>query len=495
MRHLFLLFISLSVFFTISISQDNYSATYEAGPSMQVYRMGHFSATLSNGSVILVGGHGTNFVSLNTLEVYNPHANECTVHTMNYIHDFGAVCRLTDSSWLIAGGALDLGVAPGTNTAEIYFSGSNTFVPTGTMNYQRCGNTGILLGNGKVLIAGGWYSEGSATYTEIYDPTTQSFTPAAALNTPRSYPVLIPTHDSGAVVVGGLPIYGGTFYERVEYYNPSTNSFSVLSEQLIPTESGWSTYFSAYNRPIEEQMTSDGKFLLGVWRTTDLGTEYGLMTFNPATKEFQQLALAEPLPLSNVISFIGAPLVEKEKNLAYWFGVRPTSSVPWQIELCVIDLSSLRWTLATPSYSAPYYWGSVGINRTLNGKILISGGTNRTDYYYNFYPVNNTMLVTPSKISAVADGNGSPATYTLHTNYPNPFNPATTISFTLPSHSFVSLKIYDLNGKEVATIVSGELPEGEHAFRWDASGMSSGVYYYRLVTERSVETKKMVLLR
>jgi hypothetical protein len=88
-----------------------------------------------------------------------------------------------------------------------------------------------------------------------------------------------------------------------------------------------------------------------------------------------------------------------------------------------------------------------------------------------------------------------PMNYTLSQNYPNPFNPSTTISFTLPSRSFVAFKIFDLLGREVATIVSEALSAGTYTRRWNADGLSSGVYFYRLQAGTFIETKKLVLLR
>lgn len=85
--------------------------------------------------------------------------------------------------------------------------------------------------------------------------------------------------------------------------------------------------------------------------------------------------------------------------------------------------------------------------------------------------------------------------FSLCHNYPNPFNPATTISFTLPSRSFVSLKVFDGLGREVATIVSGEMSAGSYSKQWDASGLPSGVYFYRLQAGSFTETKKLILLR
>jgi photosystem II stability/assembly factor-like uncharacterized protein len=90
---------------------------------------------------------------------------------------------------------------------------------------------------------------------------------------------------------------------------------------------------------------------------------------------------------------------------------------------------------------------------------------------------------------------GLPKEFSLHQNYPNPFNPATTISFYLPSKSFVSLKIFDLLGKEIATIVSEEMPAGSYSRQWNAAKISSGIYFYRLQASAFIETKKLILLR
>ena len=80
-------------------------------------------------------------------------------------------------------------------------------------------------------------------------------------------------------------------------------------------------------------------------------------------------------------------------------------------------------------------------------------------------------------------------------NYPNPFNPSTNINFTLPNTEFVTLKIYDILGKEVKTIVNEELSAGNYTKTWDANNLSSGVYFYKLTAGKFTETKKMMLVR
>jgi hypothetical protein len=98
-----------------------------------------------------------------------------------------------------------------------------------------------------------------------------------------------------------------------------------------------------------------------------------------------------------------------------------------------------------------------------------------------------------------------PEVFELKQNYPNPFNPATTISFSLVSTSIVSLRIYNVLGQEVASLMDAEvLDEGEESVEFDAAGLPSGVYYYRL-TARPVDDdgvgasfeqiRKMMLIR
>lgn len=88
-----------------------------------------------------------------------------------------------------------------------------------------------------------------------------------------------------------------------------------------------------------------------------------------------------------------------------------------------------------------------------------------------------------------------PSQFSLNQNYPNPFNPSTTISFTLPSKSFVSLRVFDIMGSKVATVVSEELNAGAYSREWNAAGFSSGVYFCRLESGSFAQTRKLLLLK
>ncbi len=88
-----------------------------------------------------------------------------------------------------------------------------------------------------------------------------------------------------------------------------------------------------------------------------------------------------------------------------------------------------------------------------------------------------------------------PSAYRLEQNYPNPFNPTTSITFDMPVQGNVELKVYDILGKEVASLVSGNLNAGTHHIPFDASSLASGIYIYKLTTGDFTDSKKMVLIK
>ena len=88
-----------------------------------------------------------------------------------------------------------------------------------------------------------------------------------------------------------------------------------------------------------------------------------------------------------------------------------------------------------------------------------------------------------------------PINFVLYQNHPNPFNPSTVISFELGVSSNVSLKVFDLLGREVETLVQEKMNPGEHEVRFDATRFASGIYFYRLKAEGFTATKKLLLLK
>jgi hypothetical protein len=89
----------------------------------------------------------------------------------------------------------------------------------------------------------------------------------------------------------------------------------------------------------------------------------------------------------------------------------------------------------------------------------------------------------------------APYEFVVFNNFPNPFNPSTSISFTIPSRSFVSLKVFDGLGREVALLIAEELAAGNYSHQWDAGGLPSGMYFYRLQAGTNIAVKNMILIK
>lgn len=100
-----------------------------------------------------------------------------------------------------------------------------------------------------------------------------------------------------------------------------------------------------------------------------------------------------------------------------------------------------------------------------------------------------SILSTDEETSAI------PKEYSLKQNYPNPFNPSTTIQYGLPERSFVEIKVFNILGKEVASLVNSTQDAGVHNVNFDASKLTSGIYLYKLITSKYSEFKKMILVK
>jgi thermitase len=117
------------------------------------------------------------------------------------------------------------------------------------------------------------------------------------------------------------------------------------------------------------------------------------------------------------------------------------------------------------------------------------------DVYYGYGRINCYKALMYSSGTTLADLRTRPLVWALRQNYPNPFNPTTTIRYFVPTTRHITLRVYDLLGREVTRLVEGVANAGEHEVVLDGSGLPSGIYFYRLQGESFVDTKKLVLLK
>ncbi len=113
----------------------------------------------------------------------------------------------------------------------------------------------------------------------------------------------------------------------------------------------------------------------------------------------------------------------------------------------------------------------------------------------NWFPARKAQWEKDPAVGVTERTSALPTRFALDQNYPNPFNPATKISFTLEKAGYTTLAVYNVLGQKVAVPVDKELPSGQHEVQFDASRLSSGVYFYKLESGNFVDVKKMMLLR
>jgi hypothetical protein len=169
----------------------------------------------------------------------------------------------------------------------------------------------------------------------------------------------------------------------------------------------------------------------------------------------------------------------------------------------------LNWQTATELNNSGFQVERIQENNEWNEiGFVIGNGTTTEIHNYTFEDKNLLAGIYYYRIKQI-DFNGtyeyfnlgdeikisSPDNFMLLQNYPNPFNPTTTIKFSLPEKTNLLLTVYNSIGKEVVTLINDEKQAGSHEVEFNATGLTSGIYYYKIVTNDFIQTKKMILLK
>ncbi len=169
----------------------------------------------------------------------------------------------------------------------------------------------------------------------------------------------------------------------------------------------------------------------------------------------------------------------------------PDGDILWAISAGTSSGRGMGVSAENPGfvYFTGYFSGSLSLP---GGVTIISNGAND----------NYLAKMDSSFISVIGLGNSFPEKYNLSQNYPNPFNPSTTINFDLLVAGFITLKVYDVLGREIAVLINSIQQAGKHNVSWDASSFPSGVYFYKLIVRQAgsstgeyTAAKKMILIK
>ncbi|MBK7160362.1 MAG: T9SS type A sorting domain-containing protein [Ignavibacteria bacterium] len=151
----------------------------------------------------------------------------------------------------------------------------------------------------------------------------------------------------------------------------------------------------------------------------------------------------------------------------------------------------LKKIVSTQSLSTSKIYSNVGI---FNDKIISVWNDERNgpfDVYCNIRSFSNP----DTTVNVIQTSSITPENFELYQNYPNPFNPTTNLEFGIPELEFVSLKIFDVLGNEVSTLVNESKPAGRYEVTFNGAGLPSGIYYYKLTSGNYSYTRKMMLIK
>jgi hypothetical protein len=159
-----------------------------------------------------------------------------------------------------------------------------------------------------------------------------------------------------------------------------------------------------------------------------------------------------------------------------------------------------RTVSGQPSYTSIKYWvyeqaslqPYIGSTIKIRFNYVTDNGVPGDGFYFDNFRVVDYRDVASGITST---GSSIPEKYELYQNFPNPFNPATKIKFDVPFKDAVSLSVFDITGREVAVLFNGEISPGSYEVNWDASSLTSGVYFYKLITGSYSATRKMLLIK
>ena len=206
------------------------------------------------------------------------------------------------------------------------------------------------------------------------------------------------------------------------------------------------------------------------------------------------------IPTVLVSTFIQAQTLHivKVKNFEF---------VPANIDIAVGDTVEWQWiegmhTTTSDSTTGQNVWDEpIDVSHQVFRFVITSPGVH--NYFCTPHRNIGTVgTITATSVNSVDDRNNPPEKFQLSQNYPNPFNPTTSIQYAIASRQFVILKVYNLLGKEVATLVNEEKPAGEYEVEFNTLSHSgnvrnlpSGIYFYELKAGSFTQTKKMVLIK
>jgi N-acetylneuraminic acid mutarotase len=368
-----------------------------------------------------------------------------------------------------------------TNTWSTLGTGSSNGVSGGVYPYVYA----LAVVGNEVVVGGGFTSAGGVSANNVARFNTQTNT-WSSLGTGSSNGVggivrALAVVGNEVVVGGGFTSAGGVSANSVARFNTQTNTWSLLGTGSSNGVSGGSSF------PAVRALAVVGNEVVVGGEFTSAGgvSANGVARFNTQTNTWSSLGTGSSNGVNGIVYELA--VVGNEVVVGGFFTSAGGVSANY---VARFNTQTNTWSsLGTGSSNGVngivYELAVVGNEVFVGGEFTLAGGIAST-----FIARWNSGTSRVEQLSSTA-----PKTFLLEQNYPNPFNPSTTIRYQLPVASEVKLEVYDVLGKKIATLVNERQSAGSYQVVWNASGLSSGTYFYRLQAGTFVETKKMIMVK
>ncbi|MCB0713230.1 MAG: T9SS type A sorting domain-containing protein [Ignavibacteriae bacterium] len=457
---------------------DPVTETWSEAPPLSTPRWGHTAVLLEDGRVLIAGG---SYPAGTMCEIYNPQSNTFEkTGALNVDRMWASAVRLQDGRVFIHGGSPVHGYGGDEQglrrQPEIYDP------VTGKWSWSTPCDTGsplytpmTLLPDGRVLtIVNSWWFEQRSgvhqsfysTIARIFDPVSETWSDGGWEGPPIHWSTLSNLADSSVVIAGGVHGSSHLHYQYVAArYDPKANTWGRIDSQLFCAGKGGeqllrNTLITQHVvRSVSITTLTDGTLLL-VSSFNDFDDKYriGVQTYDHRTGEWNQVDT-----MHDKRWFGTTTLLEDGRVLVVGGDNRHAiqEGSPHSRERCELFNPGRRIIAARPEWKVD----------SLQGTIV-------RDEFRLDVPAEREVYDSIAR---------------LYQNVPNPFNPVTTIDFDLYAGEQVSLVVYDIEGREIDRLVDDYYQPGRYRMLFDASGLPSGIYIYRLVAGKFSTTKKMVL--
>jgi hypothetical protein len=342
------------------------------------------------------------------------------------------------------------------------------FVPLGIFPNNH------VLGDGEAQVLKAYLDMGGKVYMEGGD--TWYFDPQTVLQPMFN---ILPVSDGSSDLFGVIG-QNGTFTEGMSFNYAGENSWMDHIDPISPAFTIFSNFSPVYNCAVA--------YNSGYYRTIGTSFEFGGLTdgFSPSTKTELLSKILEFFDVVVPVELISFTAKAVEESIVLnWSTASELNNAGFDIERSNdnIDFAKLEFVKGCGTITNRQDYSFIDNTISSKGK-----------YYYRLKQIDHDGSFEYSDIVEV-NYEGIPIKYSLFQNYPNPFNNSTIIKFSLPDEKHVTIKIYNALGEEVETILNEVKTAGRYTINFDATSLSSGLYFYRLVAGDFVETKKMVLLK